>query len=76
MNEQFTYNRTWVEIEEMLDEAERKQNHHSIEMSKKIPKKKRIFHMRQFKGLEGVINSLRFVLGDKRMTREKVLGEE
>jgi len=65
MNGHFTYDRDWVAIENMLDKAERKQNFHSIEMSKNLPKKERIFHMRQFKALEGVIKSLRWVLGDK-----------
>ena len=65
MNGHFTYERDWEQIENMLDKAERKQNFHSIEMSKNLPKKERIFHMRQFKALEGVIKSLRWVLGDK-----------
>lgn len=30
MNEGYTYERTWEEIEDMLDKAERKQHHHSI----------------------------------------------
>ena len=65
MNGYFTYDRSWEQIEAMLDKAERKQNFHSVEMSKEFPKKERIFHMRQFKALEGVIKSLRWVLGDK-----------
>tara|TARA_R100001443_G_scaffold63208_1_gene73043 strand:+ start:258 stop:479 length:222 start_codon:yes stop_codon:yes gene_type:complete len=64
-NGHFTYDRSWEQIEAMLDKAERKQNFHSIEMSKNISKKEKIFHMRQFKALEGVIKSLRWVLGDK-----------
>ena len=65
MNGHFTYDRSWEQIEAMLDKAERKQNFHSIEMSKHTSKKEKIFHMRQFKALEGVIKSLRWVLGDK-----------
>ena len=63
----FSYERDWKQIENMLDKAERKQNFHSIKMSddKGLTKKERIFHMRQFKALEGVIKSLRWVLGDK-----------
>ena len=65
MNGHFTYDRSWEQIEAMLDKAERKQNFHSIEMSKNTSKKEKIFHMRQFKALEGVIKSLRWVLGGK-----------
>jgi hypothetical protein len=62
----FSYARTWEQIEDMLDKAERKQNRHFIEMQKKgIKKKDRITHMRNYKALEGVIKSLRWVLGDK-----------
>tara|TARA_R110001606_G_scaffold368482_1_gene524316 strand:- start:1625 stop:1855 length:231 start_codon:yes stop_codon:yes gene_type:complete len=48
----------------MLDKAERKQNMHYTKMQ--IGKKKeRIFHMRNYKALEGVVKSLRWALGDK-----------
>jgi hypothetical protein len=48
----------------MLDKAERKQNMHFTKMQ--IGKKKeRIFHMRNYKALEGVVKSLRWALGDK-----------
>ena len=60
----FKYNRTWVEIEDMLDKAERKQNMHYTKMHKSS-KKERIYHMRNYKALEGVVKSLRWVLGDK-----------
>ena len=33
-SEHFAYNRTWDEIEDMLDKAERKLNYHQMEMSK------------------------------------------
>ena len=62
-SEIFTYNRTWEEIEIMLDKAERKQNTHLLIMQK-CKKEKRIVHMRNYKALEGVIKSLRWVLGD------------
>ena len=64
-SEHFTYNRTWEEIEDMLDRAERKQNLHYSKMQKTRNKKKRIEHMRNYKALEGVVKSLRWVLGDK-----------
>lgn len=65
--EQYAYNRTWTEIEDMLDRAERKQNLHYSKMQKTRNKKKRIEHMRNYKALEGVVKSLRWVLGDVRV---------
>jgi len=32
--------------------------------------------MRKYKGLQGVINGLRWVLGDLRVSKKKVLGRE
>jgi|TARA_R110002020_G_scaffold109918_1_gene254198 hypothetical protein len=48
----------------MLDKAERKQNMHFIRMQRG-KKKERIYHMRNYKALEGVVKSLRWALGDK-----------
>jgi hypothetical protein len=62
-SEHFTYERTWVEIEEMLDKAERKQNSHITAMQS-CPKDERMYHMRNYKALEGVVKALRWVLGD------------
>lgn len=77
MSEQFTYERTWADIEAMLDESERKQHHHSIKTGDTtLTKKQRMAHARAFKGLEGVVNALRWTLGDRRMNRRKVLGDE
>ena len=64
-SENFSYNRSWEEIEDMLDRAERKQNKHYSLMQKTRNKKKRIEHMRNYKALEGVVKSLRWVLGDR-----------
>ena len=64
MSEQRTYDRTWVEIEDMLDRAERKQNTHYTKMQKG-KRSERIFHMRQYKALEGVIKALKWTLGEK-----------
>ena len=62
----FTYERSWVEIETMLDRAERVQNQHATAIANKSsPKKKRMHHARNFKALEGVVKTLRWVLGDK-----------
>ena len=77
MSEEFSYERTWEQIEEMLDKAERKQHYHSIKTGDdSLRKKERMAHARAFKGLEGVINALRWTLGDRKMTRQKVLGDE
>ena len=63
-SESFTYERTWDEIHNMLDKAERKQNKHYTAMLQGA-KDKRMFHMRNYKALEGVVKALRWVLGDK-----------
>tara|TARA_R100000951_G_scaffold2522_1_gene3847 strand:+ start:232 stop:462 length:231 start_codon:yes stop_codon:yes gene_type:complete len=65
-SEHFTYERTWVEIHEMLDKAERLQNKHHISMQT-CPKSKRVYHMRNYKALEGVIKALRWTLGDMKI---------
>ena len=62
-SEHFTYERTWLEIQEMLDKAERLQNQHHMNMQT-CPKNKRIYHMRNYKALEGVVKALRWTLGD------------
>ena len=65
-SEHFSYERSWSEIEDMLDQAERMRNHHWTMMQVHSHRKsKRIFHMRNYKALEGVVKSLRWVLGDK-----------
>jgi|TARA_Y100000004_G_scaffold16969_1_gene17559 hypothetical protein len=64
MSRHYTYQRTWAEIENMLDKAERKQNEHYMNMQKGS-RKERIYHMRNYKALEGVVKSLRWTLGDK-----------
>ena len=64
MSEHRTYDRTWAEIEDMLDRAERKQNMHYTRMQKG-KKAERIFHMRNYKALEGVVKTLKWTLGEK-----------
>lgn len=62
----FTYNRSWDEIETMLDKAERKLNQHKIAITSSVSKSKQwVYHARNFKALEGVIKTLRWTLGDK-----------
>ena len=61
-----TYNRTWVEIEDMLERAERKQNMHFNKMHESgVSKYEVIAHMRNYKALEGVIKALKWTLGEK-----------
>jgi len=80
-SENFAYNREWKDILNMLQEAEKKQNYHLMALRRKatnhiLTKDEKIQHMRDFKGLEGVINGLRWVLGDLHMSKAKVLGDE
>jgi hypothetical protein len=59
----FTYDKSWEQIEDMLNRAIRKQNMH-LQMIQKTNGKERIKHMRNYKALEGVVKSLKWVLGD------------
>jgi hypothetical protein len=65
-SEHFTYERTWVQIHEMLDKAERKQNMHYTKMQTG-DKSERVYHMRNYKALEGVVKALRWTLGDMKI---------
>ena len=64
--EHFRYDRSWVEIEDMLDKAERKMNYHQTQMIayKDSQRKKAMFHARNYKALQGVCKTLRWTLGD------------
>ena len=74
-SEHFAYNKSWDEIEQMLRDAEKKRNWIWMQ-AQKCKRSDRMYWLRQYKGLEGVINSLRWVLGDIDMPRKKVLGDE
>lgn len=77
MKDNYTYNRSWEQIIEMLEKAERKQNWHWMMIQRKdTPKNERMMHMRNYKGLEGVINALRWTVGDRKMTTDIVLGDK
>jgi hypothetical protein len=66
--EVFAYDKSWDDIESMLDKAERKLNYHRMEMEKFKPKSKKwMEHARNFKALQGVVKTLRWTLGDKRI---------
>ena len=75
-SENFASDKSWDDILRMLDEAEREQNKHYSLMQRAKNKRKRIEHMRNYKALEGVITSLRWVLGDLHVTENKVLGRD
>ncbi len=65
-SDHFSYERTWDEIESMLDKAERKLNFHQLKMHQYRSKTKAwMFHARNFKALQGVVKTLRWTLGDK-----------
>ena len=70
-SEHFSYTRTWEEIENMLNEAERTLNFHQLKMLEHRPSKGRspskmwTFHARNFKALQGGVKTLRWCLGDK-----------
>jgi hypothetical protein len=74
-SEHFAYDKSWDDIEKMLREAERKRNWIWTQ-AQKCKRSDRTYWLRQYKGLEGVINSLRWVLGDKDMPKATVLGGE
>ena len=64
-------------IEEMLHRAEAEMNMHQLAINnKKTTMKQKAQHMRDYKGLQGVCYSLRWVLGDRTMTRAIVLGRD
>jgi L-lactate utilization protein LutB len=67
-SDHFTYAHTWEEIEVMLDKAERKMNNWvSVYFAAQEKNNRKIMKdaARNKKALEGVIKSLRWVLGDK-----------
>ena len=74
-SEIFSYTRSWENIETLLDEAEAEQNKRWIAFQN-CPKPLRQHQWNNYKGLEGVINTLRWVLGDLKMPKNKVLGRE
>ena len=65
-SELFTYERSWEEIEAMLDKAEKVKNRHETMMAQCVPGSKQwMYHARNFKALQGVVKTLRWTLGDK-----------
>ena len=76
MSEKFTYHRTWESIERMLEDALQEQRYHLDKISKTKHKKRKMFHMRQYKGLQGVIYGRRWTLGDRDITNDILLGRD
>ena len=74
-SEHFSYNRSWDDIEQMLYEAEQEQNIHYMNM-RKGDRQHRVYHMRNYKGLEGVIAMGEWCMGNKDITKARVLGDE
>ena len=66
-SDSFTYTRSWVEIENMLEVAERRMNEHQVKLMfyKNSDRKKALYHARTYKALQGVVKTLRWTLGDK-----------
>jgi len=60
----FSYDRSWGEIEDMLDRAERKMNSHKTAAYSSLKKEDKLYHIRNYKALQGVVQALRWVLGD------------
>jgi len=67
-SEHFSYDRSWEDIESMLDRAERVMNMHHSKLHSASDKKTKLYHARNYKALEGVVKTLRWTLGDKEIT--------
>tara|TARA_A100001201_G_scaffold42714_1_gene43484 strand:- start:28212 stop:28460 length:249 start_codon:yes stop_codon:yes gene_type:complete len=63
-SEHFRYNRTWEDIEMMLDKAEVVMNRHYSQYLAARDKKTKMYHARNYKALQGVVKTLRWTLGD------------
>ena len=66
-SEHFTYDRSWGEIEQMLFEAELRMNKHNTAALTAMQNKDKIFHVRNYTALRGVVKTLRWVLGDMKV---------
>ena len=74
---EFTYERTWVEIETLLEHVERElARRKQASFDRDLSTKERAHHMRNYKGLQGATYALRWVLGDREVTKRMVLGDD
>ena len=73
----FTYEKDWTEIYQLLEFAEaEREKHKKLIHDKNTSMKEKAKHMRDYKGLQGVCYSLRWVMGDPQISLNKVLGRE
>lgn len=73
----FTYERTWAEIEALLERVEReRERRKEASFDRDLSTKERAHHMRNYKGLQGATYALRWVLGDREVTKRMVLGDD
>ena len=73
----FTYEKDWTEIFQLLEFAEAERaKHKKLIHDKNTSMKEKAKHMRDYKGLQGVCYSLRWVMGDPQISLNKVLGRE
>ena len=74
---EFTYERTWVEIETLLEQVEQElARRKEASFDRDLSTKERAHHMRNYKGLQGATYALRWVLGDREITKHMVLGDD
>ena len=76
MGRTYSYETTWEQIETMLDKAEREANGHLSALNKTNDRHKKVYHMRNYKALQGVITALRWTLGDKSISVDTLLGRD
>ena len=73
----FTYERTWAEIEALLERVEReRERRKEASFDRDLSTKERAHHMMNYKGLQGATYALRWVLGDREITNRMVLGDD
>jgi hypothetical protein len=63
-SEHFIGVRSEDELLDMLDKAERKKNKHYTMAQTELKRPLIMYHMRNYKALEGVVKTLRWALGD------------
>lgn len=64
-SEHFMGVRSEDELLAMLDKAELRMNAHKWNLNQNLKRERKIYHMRNYKALEGVVKTLRWCLGDK-----------
>lgn len=76
MGRTYSYETTWEQIETMLEKAEREANQHLTEIQFADSREQKVYHMRNYKALQGVITALRWTLGDISISEDKLLGRD